>query len=395
MKYSPTKIIILSTFILLFLVTSCLSMPIYEGVTSKTIFKAGDDKYKGYRIPSIISVNNKLLAFAEGRVNGFSDTGNIDIVMKSSLDNGKSWSNLSLIWDDEQNTCGNPTPVVIQNEDGSTRILMVGTWNDGKDHESEIIKQISKSGRKIYTFYSDDLGKTWSTPMEITDSVKKESWTWYATGPGVGIVLKKGKNAGRIIIPCDHIDSETSQYHSHLIYSDDLGTTWSIGAIAAKGTNECQIIEKESGELIVNMRRVSNVHSKPYRLISKSDDSGESFKDLTSEEDEQLISPVCQAAFIKTDNRVYFSNPASENRKKMSVKVSYDEGDYWSKKILLWKDASAYSSLAVNNYGQLFCLYECGKIFPYEEIRIAIIDESILSNDGIEEILPFGVKREN
>ena len=58
----------------------------------------------------------------------------------------------------------------------------------------------SKGTRTAWVARSDDDGATWSKPTDITKDVKKSNWTWYATGPGVGIQLK----SGRLVVPCDH-----------------------------------------------------------------------------------------------------------------------------------------------------------------------------------------------
>ena len=55
-----------------------------------------------------------LLAFAEARKNSCSDTGNIDLVVKRSEDGGKTWSRIITVWDDGDNVCGNPSPIVDQ-----------------------------------------------------------------------------------------------------------------------------------------------------------------------------------------------------------------------------------------------------------------------------------------
>ena len=53
------------------------------------VFKSGTDGHKSYRIPAIISLSNgDLLAFAEGRVNNSGDFGDINLVMKRSIDKG-------------------------------------------------------------------------------------------------------------------------------------------------------------------------------------------------------------------------------------------------------------------------------------------------------------------
>ena len=57
------------------------------------VFVSGTEGYKSFRIPAIVQApNGDLLAFAEGRVEGSGDFGDIDIVMKRSKDKGKSWS---------------------------------------------------------------------------------------------------------------------------------------------------------------------------------------------------------------------------------------------------------------------------------------------------------------
>jgi len=68
------------------------------------LFESGTYGYNTFRIPAIITTDKgTLLAFAEGRKNSSSDTGDIDLVMKRSEDNGKTWSDLKVIWDDGEN----------------------------------------------------------------------------------------------------------------------------------------------------------------------------------------------------------------------------------------------------------------------------------------------------
>ena len=81
------------------------------------IYRKDQDGYSCFRIPAIVrSKAGTLLAFAEARKNSCSDTGNIDLVLKRSEDGGKTWSNLIIIWDAGNNVCGNPAPVVDQDE---------------------------------------------------------------------------------------------------------------------------------------------------------------------------------------------------------------------------------------------------------------------------------------
>src|SRR5699024_6413617 len=176
-----------------------------QQVFTKNLWEEGKGEYDSYRIPSIIvTENGTLLAFAEGRKEP-GDAGNIDLLLRRSFDNGKTWTEPQVVWDDGSNTCGNPTPVVDRK---TGRIWLFATWNLGEDSEQEIIQQTSKNTRRPYVMYSDDDGKTWSEPRELTDCCKEPSWGWYATGPGIGIQLKHGQYKGRLVIPANHSYNE-------------------------------------------------------------------------------------------------------------------------------------------------------------------------------------------
>lgn len=139
---------------------------------STALFISGTDGYDTYRIPAIVTTNSgTLLAFCEGRKEGRGDAGNIDIVMKRSEDNGKTWGDQVVLWDDEGNTCGNPCPVV---DEITGEIHLLLTHNLGSDHESDIIHKTSESTRTVWVMRSSDDGKTWTEPQDITSTTKKK-----------------------------------------------------------------------------------------------------------------------------------------------------------------------------------------------------------------------------
>lgn len=330
------------------------------------IFKSGTEGYSTFRIPAIVTTNSgKILAFAEGRVNSSSDTGDIDLVMKSSEDGGKTWSPLKTIWNDGDNVCGNAAPVVDR-ETGEIHLLM--TWNLGVDHEKDIIDGKSKDTRSVFVTSSTDDGVNWTTPKEITTSVKKENWTWYATGPCHGIQLKYRNNKGRLVIPCDHIEAGNKKYYSHIIYSDDHGKTWQLGGRTQQDqVNECTVAELPDGILILNMRNYDRTQKS--RKISFSKDGGLTWSDIQS--NNALIEPICQASMLFTEENetLWFLNPASENsRTNLTLKSSIDFGKTWQTVKVLNSGASAYSDLTLIDKKTLGCLYEGGIFSPYEGI---------------------------
>lgn len=240
----------------------------------QAIFVSGEEGYHTFRIPAlVVSGKGTVLAFCEGRKNERSDTGDIDLVVRRSADGGETWAPLQTIWDDGGNTCGNPAPVVDR-ETGTIWLLM--TQNDGDAVEKEI--HLGNGTRDVYVARSDDDGLTWSAPVNLNASVKKPDWRWYATGPCHGVQLQ----SGRLVVPCDHsTGTESSQYRSHVIFSDDRGNTWQIGGEEPGAfTNESVAVELADGSLYLNMRSYKEGHR---RQISFSRDFGATWTEAVAD----------------------------------------------------------------------------------------------------------------
>jgi len=338
------------------------------------LYVQGAGGYDTYRIPALAVTNvGTVLAFCEGRKHSRSDTGDIDLLVRRSTDDGGTWSEQQVIWNDAGNTCGNPC-AVVDRDTGTVWLLM--TWNRGDDHEKEIIALTSEDTRRVFVSHSDDDGRTWSAAQEITNDAKQADWTWYATGPGSGIQIEHGPHAGRLVIPCDHIEADTKHYYSHIIYSDDHGATWQLGGSTPEHqVNECEVVELPEGRLMLNMRNYDK--SQSSRQVALSDDGGMTW--TAQRFDPVLVEPICQAAIERYswpgDGRrsvILFSNPASgQGRVNMTVRASFDEGQTWPADILLHQGPSAYSDLAILSSGEIACLYEGGREHPYESITFA------------------------
>lgn len=329
---------------------------------STDVFVSGEDGYPTYRIPALLRTGSgTLLAFAEARQGG--DRGPTDTVVKRSTDGGRTWSDQRVVYSDGDRTIGNPTPV-LDRTTGTIHLPLVREYRD------------------VLMTRSTDEGRTWSEPTEITGSVKRDDWGYYATGPGVGIQLARGAHEGRLLIPATHwtylweegeqLPSDNVRY-DHAFYSDDGGETWQLGGTVGPHVDEPQAIELPDGRVSFNMRNYRD--ARDGRAVATSDDGGDSWSEIGF--DETLVTPRCQASIIRYSwpesgrSRVLFANPAHErNRVDLTVRLSYDEGDSWSHSKRLHDGPSAYSCLSVLSDGSVGCLFERGSegTDPYQRL---------------------------
>ncbi|MDE2999432.1 MAG: sialidase family protein [Gemmatimonadota bacterium] len=321
------------------------------------VFTSGEDGYHTYRIPAVlVATDGSLLAFCEGRRNDRSDHGDIDLLVKRSGDGGQSWSAQQIVYGEPgEVTIGNPCPVV----DAETGTVWTLFCRDNVD---------------VLVTKSTDDGLTWSDPVDITRDVKKQAWTWYATGPGVGIQLRNGAHKGRLLIPCDHRNPDAYDCGSHSVYSDDGGTSWRLGGSVRPGANECQFGEPAEGTVVMTTRM--QTHSEGYRGTALSRDGGESWSGFRH--DRNLPCPKCQASLVGGDrsNSLLFSNPSAPGpaspgggeRVNMTVRLSNDGGKTWPQTKSLHEGPAAYSCLVTLPQNEVGCLYEAGTESPYEHI---------------------------
>jgi sialidase-1 len=351
-----------------------------EGPAQSDVFVSGKEGYHTFRIPSLlVTPKGTLLAFCEGRKTGREDHGDIDLMLKRSLDGGKTWGPLTLVHEEggtAKITIGNPCPVVDQ----SSGVVWLTFTRNNDD---------------VFVMASRDDGKSWSKPEKITAQVKKPGWTWYATGPGVGIQLRRGPHRGRLLIPCDHREPHEGRAatFSHCFYSDDHGKTWKLGENIAPHTNECQVAELAGGAVLINMRNYWGQDGKrperdKQRAVARSKDGGHSWGELRFEK--ALPEPVCQASLhrVEVDGKVrlLFANPASTTtRHRLTVRLSLDEGKTWPFARLLHEGPAAYSCLADLPDGTIACLYERGTRHASEKITLASFSLAWLTDNKGEE----------
>lgn len=330
--------------------------------------------YAAYRAPALVVSNEgTILAFTEGRIGTWQDDGAMDdIILRRSTDGGKTWGQVIIVAEDGENSCKTPVPVVLP----SGRILLIYTWNEYHEDSSE------RDTREVYITHSDDDGLSWSEPQNITDQVYEDDWGWYGTGPGHGIVKEREPHKGRIIIPARHNIRGVQRMTSHIIYSDDDGETWEIGALALrhpKSSNESTAVELSNGDIMLNSR--NGTDDENHRVVSISSDGGETFHAMYL--DSLLLDPPAQGTLLKHSfneetgkYNILFSNPHSGEqgvRVNGTIKLSHDDGETWST-MFRYSDPyptfSSYSDIAViNEDGDIGVLFERGAQYMPREMR--------------------------
>ncbi|MFF6911589.1 exo-alpha-sialidase [Streptomyces sp. NPDC012466] len=356
----------------------------------QVLFKASQDPgYACFRIPAIVrTTSGTLLAFAEGRVLNCGDAADIDIVVKRSTDGGRTWGPLQVVTEGAGDTHGNPAPVVDRR---TGRILLAETFNTGRTDAGNCTVPCD---RTPHLQYSDDDGRTWSEPRDLSGEILPGHWnSWYATGPVHGIQLTRGKHAGRLVFG---VNTETwngsrvSANHAALVVSDDGGDSWRVGAtdtwpIGQDGTfrqkpSEVTLTERADGTLLVSGREQDGTDL-GHRSQTLSLDGGDSFA-TPFRALPDLYTPQVQGATLRLGDRMLLSAPADPDRRRtMMVRSSYDGGRTWEsvdRGTVVTTDWSGYSDMAAVDRATVGLLYEGGAVDARDEIRFARFTEDWL-----------------
>ena len=340
-RWSPRRMAALAALTML-IANSTAAEPVRPVLQQQALFKSGTGGYHTYRIPAlVVTKRGTVLAFCEARKNSASDHGDIDLVMRRSSDGGQTWSEMQVIADQGDHTMGNPCPVVERKS---------GT----------IWLPLCRDNKRVLMMKSIDDGKTWTSPVDVTRSTMDSKWHWVGTGPGHGIQLANG----RLLIPCwaDATPRLGEIQLSYAFFSDDAGASWKLGgAMEANTSDECQAVELADGSIYMNMR---SRRGKKQRAYSFSKDGGTSWSKVAF--DPRLPEPSVQGSLIRLTHpdragrgRVLLATPADPRaRRKMTVRVSYDECRSWAVSKVIHPGSAAYSDLAVTSSGEVLLLYE-------------------------------------
>jgi sialidase-1 len=369
------------------------------------------DNVHTYRIPGLATAKDgTLLAIYDVRRESARDLqGNIDIGVSRSTDGGKTWLPMQIAIDmgqwgglPEKFNGVSDANILVDKNTGT--IFIAGLWMHGvldsatgkwieglTDTSNYWNHQWRKKGSQpgfdvkqtaqFLIVKSEDNGKTWSKPVNITEQCKQENWWLWAPAPGQGITLRDGT----LVFPTQGRD-KTGRSFSNITYSKDGGATWHTSQRASKeNTTENMAVELTDGSIMLNMRCSKNKDTGDTngRVIAITSNLGMDWTEHPTSRG-ALHEPVCMASIIRHDYEVngqkksvlLFANPDSKTtRHHMTIKVSYDDGHSWpaGKKILLdeWKSRgySCLTSIDAETIGILYESSQCDMVFQKVKLK--------------------------
>jgi sialidase-1 len=333
--------------------------PASDAGDTSDAFRAGDG-HPVYRIPSVVRANDgTLVAFAEGR-GTLADNGSNDLACVRSSDGGRTWSRPVTILDVDRRSLNNPCAITLHSGPHAGRIvLMAQSYPTGCGEGCVQEGLVPGRDCRSVVMHSDDGGLTWSAPADVSESVKRATGaTSVACGPGIGIQLRDGAYAGRLVMPFN--EGPHGAWNVYVAFSDDSGATWSMGEIAPRACdarpNEVQVAECADGSLLMLSRRFGGA---PQRLTARSADGGQSWTPLVP--DASLPDPSCMGGLIATSrgSTLICTGPSSAAKRMHGMAwTSTDCGTTWDPGITIDAGPFAYSVPVETAPGEIGILWE-------------------------------------
>ena len=359
------------------------------------LFYCRDDVHnQPYRIPAIATAsNNTVLAFSDYRpCSNDIGYGEVDIMLRRSYDNGRTWSDAVCIAD---------------GQGGNSNVFNVGFGDAAvvADRESGKVLVMAVAGKQVFAYgsstghnsmakiVSNDNGESWNAPEDVTsqfmideNSLFPEAHTmFFGSGRMLQSRVYKAEGAdyyriyGALLIK--HPSSTYTGNCNYVVYSDDFGATWKIlgGSIDAgmccNGGDEPKVEELPDGSIVLSSRKGSGRYFNVFTYTDKATGAG-SWGSVTTgvnNNGQATNGEIYKVKAIrKEDGKIcdvmLQSIPAGGGRS--NVTVYYKEMDYtspvtsetfasaWPVGMLVSNMGSAYSTMILQADGNFGFFYE-------------------------------------
>lgn len=317
-----------------------------EAYYEQVLFHPGDYGSARWRIPALrVLQDGTLLAFADKRKYNNSDLPeDIDIVLRSSSDCGRTWTDPQTIAEGTGRKQGFGDCAVVEAEDGTVVIAYVG----GNGLWASTVSDPQCS----YIQLSHDGGLTWEERRDVTSLLWDGSaYKGAFFGSGNGLLIKNGAHKGRIMFVSALVRKSANVLDNFAFYSDDNGLTWQRSQRAFTSGDEAKVVELNNGDILMSIRQSG---ARGYAI---SHDGGETWSQTGHWP--ELTTNACNGDIIRYNNEILLhSLPNSMQREKVSIFLSRDEGKTWQLAKELHAGSSCYSSLTVLPDGRIAALVE-------------------------------------
>jgi len=328
---------------------------------------------KRMRIPGMVTTNaGTLLAVYDLRWSQDGDLpGDIDVGLSRSTDGGKTWEAPRPVMDmgtylgepENKNGVGDPA-ILVDRKTGHIYISgllahgLSSGWYWGKSKPG----MAPKDTGQVIIVKSEDDGKTWSKPLNITPEIKDPAWQLMLQGPGAGITTRDGILVFAFQYKANIGTKEKAKYsaRSSILYSKDHGKTWKVapGVDYPQETTEAQVVELNDGSLMLNCRI-----SRGGRAVFTTKDLGETWTKHPTSGRGTFNMTGCMSSILRYSSTkdgddkdiLIFSGPADGGKKRrshMALRYSLDEGQTWSTPYVLDQLEGAYSCLTLVGEGK-------------------------------------------
>lgn len=266
---------LLSSVLILLAVTSFAQDEVAatnEKSTRRELYIKPDTKCIPFRIPAIATASNgDLVTVCDYRFSrediGVVNNGRIDLVYRTSKNNGKKWGKTYILAEGKGEASPNfmnvafGDPAIVSDRESSQMMVLSCAGN------VSYIKGTRHHHQAIARFYSGDYGNTWSEPVDISESIY-EQFDKSPLGPANSMFVASGRilqsrsiKMGRFyrLYCAVLVQPVKGSWMNFVLYSDNFGGDWRVlGGVDVspipRQADEAKVEELPDGSVLISSR---------------------------------------------------------------------------------------------------------------------------------------------
>lgn len=303
------------------------------------LFVPGDTGSRNFRIPALLKTSKgTLLAFADRRKYNQADIPeDIDLIVRRSEDNGRTWSEPEIILRGQGRGAGYGDICAAETRHGEKIIITFiggpGLWGS-----------TAEKPQPQYVMESTDDGLTWSEPRTMEPQIygakcpdperQHYSASFIASGHGATACY------GRVMFVAAMWDPERKAFDNRLVFSDNQGETWQVSEPAYDRGDEAKVLVMPDRSLLMSIRNPR----RGERIFSISEDGGYSWEQ--TDKYDGLSDVACNGAIFLTPpsdgSRLMHTLPNGPGRTNGRI-YTWSEEQGWDYGVLITPGPCAYT----------------------------------------------------